>query len=153
MLLQVKYWTPQVHVIVFDKDVSCADDDYYDKERKQQRCVCPCLFLILLPLLLGFNGNFDGNKVIQLWNLTFLVPIQCIFLNGGIFHFSSSPSTCCGSSPLHRQPPFMKFFSCTSSQWADEIFFIVLPREMIPTIEGYLHIGYRWTVGTQCDVQ
>lgn len=28
------------------------------------------------------NGNFDGNKVIQLWNLTFLV--QCIFLNVGI---------------------------------------------------------------------
>lgn len=48
--------------------------------------------LSLPPRLLRFDGNFDGNKVIQLWNLTFLVLIQCIFLNGGIFHYSSSPS-------------------------------------------------------------
>lgn len=70
--------------------------------------------LSLPPRLLRFNGNFDGNKVIQLWNLTFLVLIQCIFLNGGIFHFSSSPSLLLVVAhllPFHRPPPppFMKF--------------------------------------------
>lgn len=75
------------------------------------------------------NGNFDGNKVIQLWNLTFLVP-WCIFLNVGIFQVPL----------LLLLRPFMKFLHfyflgccflfCTS--WADEIFFIVLPLEMIP---------------------
>lgn len=54
------------------------------------------------------NGNFDGNKVIQLWNLTFLV--QCIFLNVGI------SLLCCvihsPPPPLWPPPhaPFMKFF-------------------------------------------
>lgn len=54
------------------------------------------------------NGNFDGNKVIQLWNLTFLV--QCIFLNVGI------SLLCCvihsPPAPLWPPPhaPFMKFF-------------------------------------------
>lgn len=62
--------------------------------------------LSLPPRLLRFDGNFDGNKVIQLWNLTFLVLIQCIFLNGGIFHFSSSPSLLLAVAHLISSPSF-----------------------------------------------